>query len=140
MRKLLAKFVGPRKVVTSNVSGYLLLRSLAALRPLRRRTLRFAEERAAMDAWLGLIKQCAPSNYALACELAECQQLASGYGDTLARGKDRLQEVLAYARQGMDAADAASQVRAMREQTLNGVPHPPNAPEQAPPLRAAAAG
>lgn len=138
MRKLLAQFIGPRTVVTSNITGHLLLRSLAALRPLRRRTLRFAEEQAEMDAWLGLIKGCAASNYALACELAECQQLASGYGDTLARGKDRLQEVLDYARRAMHAADAASQVRTMREQTLNGVPHPANAPEQAPPLRAAA--
>ena len=138
LRKLLGMLAKPRKVVTSNLSGHLLLRCVAGLRPLRRGSLRYAEEQTAMAAWLKLIRECAPNNYALACEVAECQQLACGYGDTLARGRRRLEQILAHARQAMRNPRAADQVRTMREETLNGIPRSANAPAEAAPLPAAA--
>ena len=121
-RKLVGKFTGPKKIVSTNVGGYLLLRGIAGLRFMRRRTLRYHQESIAMQEWFNLVKECAQSNYDLACEVALSQELASGYGDTFARGQGNLGRVMADARSAMAEPNAAEQVRAMREAVLNGTP------------------
>ena len=121
-RKLIGKFTGPRRIVSTNVGGYLLLRGIAGLRFMRRRTLRYHQEHAAIQEWFDLVKECAQSDYDLACEVALSQELASGYGDTFARGQNNLNAVLAQARSAMAQPSAAEQVRAMREAVLNGAP------------------
>ena len=136
-RKFIGKFTGPKRVVSTNVGGYLLLRGIAGLRFMRRRTLRYHQEQAAIGEWFDLVKKCARANYDLACEVALSQELASGYGDTFMRGQNNLNAVLDQARSALAEPDAAEQVRTMREAALNGAPEATSA---AKPLPAAAAG
>ncbi len=75
-----------RIVTTSSLSGFLLLYAIAGLRRFRRASLRFALEDARIDAWLAEIARVAALNPALAIEVAQCQRLVKGYGDTHARG------------------------------------------------------
>ncbi|MDB5963732.1 MAG: indolepyruvate oxidoreductase subunit beta family protein, partial [Polaromonas sp.] len=75
-----------RIVQTSSIRGYLLLYTIAAMRPLRPRSLRFGVEHQRIDAWLADIQRLAPSQPALALEVARAQRLVKGYGDTHARG------------------------------------------------------
>jgi indolepyruvate ferredoxin oxidoreductase beta subunit len=85
-------------VKTTSVFGFLLLRSLAWLRPLRRMTARYGEEQALITRWLAAI--CASAardtarNHALALEIALCGRLIKGYGDTHRRGKDNFLRIL----------------------------------------------
>ena len=75
-----------RVVTTSSLSGFLLLYAIAGLRRFRRASLRFALEDARIEAWLAEIARVAARNPALAIEVAQCQRLVKGYGDTHARG------------------------------------------------------
>ena len=136
-RKFIGKFTGPKRVVSTNVGGYLLLRGIAGLRFMRRRTLRYHQEHGAIREWFDLVKECARANYDLACEVALSQELASGYGDTFMRGQNNLNAVLAQARSALAEPNAAEQVCAMREAVLNGAPEAANAAKSLP---AAAAG
>jgi len=52
----------------------------------RRATLRFREENARIEAWLGRIVDLAEQHYSLAVELARAQRLVKGYGETHERG------------------------------------------------------
>jgi indolepyruvate ferredoxin oxidoreductase beta subunit len=73
-------------VKTTSVSGFLKLRLLASLKPVRPRSHRFREEQRAIESWLDLIAQAASRSGDLALEIAECARLVKGYGDTLKRG------------------------------------------------------
>jgi len=72
-------------VKTSSVTGFLMLRLLAALRPLRRMSARYAEEQALIERWLTAI--AAAPDAELALEIALCGRLIKGYGDTNRRAK-----------------------------------------------------
>lgn len=86
-RRLVERLAARGRVVsTSSLRGFLLLWCVAALRPLRRGSLRFQQENQRIEAWLGDIAMAARSNLPLACEMARCQRLVKGYGDTHARG------------------------------------------------------
>ncbi len=74
------------KLQTTSVFGFTALYFLARLRPIRRRSLRFGQEQERIDNWLKAIVEYAPGNYLLACEIAECQQVVKGYGDTHKNG------------------------------------------------------
>jgi indolepyruvate ferredoxin oxidoreductase, beta subunit len=82
----LDRWTGGRQVRTRTVTGYLLLRAVAALRRFRRGTLRYREENARIEAWLQQIARHATGNHALALELARAQRLIKGYGETHERG------------------------------------------------------
>jgi indolepyruvate ferredoxin oxidoreductase beta subunit len=84
-RGLMQKLNVGLHVKTSGVFGFLLLRSLAWLRPLRRMSARYAEEQALIERWLSAIA-AAPAP-ALALEIALCGRLIKGYGDTNRRAK-----------------------------------------------------
>jgi indolepyruvate ferredoxin oxidoreductase beta subunit len=75
-----------RVVETSSLRGYLMLAAVAALRRWRRSTLRYALENARIEDWLAELCAVAPADAALAVEIARCQRLVKGYGDTHARG------------------------------------------------------
>lgn len=64
------------------VGGFIMLRLLAALRPLRRRTSRFADEGQAIERWLGAVRRALAHDVSLAREIAACGQIVKGYGDT----------------------------------------------------------
>lgn len=85
--RLVGRFTRTGRVVrTSTLRGYLLLYAIAALRPLRPRSLRFAQEQERIGEWLAGIRRLAAEQPALALELARAQRLVKGYGDTHARG------------------------------------------------------
>ncbi|HUH86088.1 MAG TPA: indolepyruvate oxidoreductase subunit beta family protein [Stellaceae bacterium] len=71
---------------STSVTGFLRLKLLASLRPWRRRSYRYREEQAAIEAWLGLIAEGAALSGGLALEIALSAGLVKGYGDTHARG------------------------------------------------------
>ena len=106
-------------VNTTSVSGFLTLRSLAVLRPLRRMSARYAEEQALIERWLRAIA-AAPAPE-LALEIALCGRLIKGYGDTNRRAKAnflRIFETLVEGGAVVDSHARALAVRAAREGAL----------------------
>ena len=86
LRGRLSGLTGGRRIRTSTVGGFLLLYTLASLRRWRRGTLRYQEENARIEEWLGDIERLGASHPALAVELARAQRLVKGYGETHERG------------------------------------------------------
>src|SRR5262249_47888906 len=84
-----------RIVKTTSLSGFLLLYAVSRLKPLRRRSLRFAAEQDALAAWLDLVAESARAYYALALEVARMRGLVKGYGDTHERGKAKFDKLAA---------------------------------------------
>jgi indolepyruvate ferredoxin oxidoreductase, beta subunit len=84
--RFLQRFTGGRRIRTSTASGFLLLHLLGGARRWRRGTLRFQEENKRIEEWLGRLALLAPSDPALAVELAKAQRLIKGYGETHERG------------------------------------------------------
>jgi len=82
-------------IKTTSVSGFLLLYALSRLKPLRRRSLRFAAEQAAHAAWLDLVAETARGDYALALQVARMRSLVKGYGDTHERGRAKFDRLAA---------------------------------------------
>jgi indolepyruvate ferredoxin oxidoreductase, beta subunit len=113
-RRWLARLTGGRQIATSSISGFLQLYWLASLRSWRRKTLRYAHEQARIGRWLELIGKAAQQNYALAVEIADCQQLVKGYGETHERGAANFDAILADAHAWRQRAGAADRVRALR--------------------------
>jgi indolepyruvate ferredoxin oxidoreductase, beta subunit len=116
--RLLTRVTGGRKISTSTVSGFALLRTMAALRRFRRGTLRFATENQRIDAWMAQIGEIAPKDYELAVELAECQTLVKGYGDTHERGWDSFSRISTVAAGLVGRVQSAVCLRALREAAL----------------------
>ncbi len=107
-----------RIVQTSSIRGYLLLYTIAALRPLRRSSLRFQVEHQRMDDWLATITRLAPTQPALALEVARSQRLVKGYGDTHARGWRSYQRVMAKLPQLQAMPQGAQQLHALSQAAL----------------------
>ncbi len=73
---------------STSLWGYLMLRALARLRPLRPRSLRYAQEHEALAAWLGAVCGLLPRSPACARALAGLPQVLKGYGETQSRGRE----------------------------------------------------
>jgi indolepyruvate ferredoxin oxidoreductase, beta subunit len=86
-----------RIVKTSSLGGFLLLYAVAALRGIRRGTLRFAVEHERIREWLATIAGLAQNHPEMALEVARSQRLVKGYGDTHARGWRNYQRLIAVA-------------------------------------------
>lgn len=119
---------GPRKVVerltqkgrviqTSSLRGYLMLRTVAAMKRWRRSTIRYADENRRIEEWLGRIADIAARNPELALEVAQCQRLVKGYSDTHERGLRNYDTVMA-ALQRAGAAIAPATLRELRDAAL----------------------
>jgi indolepyruvate ferredoxin oxidoreductase beta subunit len=118
-RGLVSRIAGKGRIVqTSSLRGYLLLYAIASLRRMRRSTLRFAEERARIEAWLGQIRETAPADRALAVEIAACQRLVKGYSDTHTRGMRNFQTMMAALPALRGKPDASGRLRGLRELAL----------------------
>lgn len=117
-QRWMTRFTGGRQIATSSVGGFLQLYWLAGLRRWRRKTLRYAQEQFRIVRWLELIGQVAPQNYALAVEIADCQQLVKGYGETHERGTASFDAILADVKGRLGAVDAAGRVRTLRAAAL----------------------
>jgi indolepyruvate ferredoxin oxidoreductase beta subunit len=116
--RLLAKLTGGRRISTSTISGFVLLRCIGFLRKARRGTLRYSIENQRIEAWLAQIAGIAPRDYAVAVELAECQTLVKGYGDTHERGWSSFSQIVALAPVLAGSFDSAARLRALREAAL----------------------
>jgi len=112
----LARFTPGLHLHTTSIHGFLLLRTLASLRPLRRASSRFREEQAIIERWLAAIANAA-QDQALATEIALCGRLIKGYGDTHQRGKDNFLRILEALVEGKAGAKA-EEVRLAREAAL----------------------
>jgi indolepyruvate ferredoxin oxidoreductase, beta subunit len=117
-RGVLMRFTAGRRISTTSISGFALLRSIAALRRFRRGSLRYQIENQRMEAWLQQIMEIAPRNYDLAVELAECQTLVKGYGDTHERGWSSFSQITALAMNLVGESEGAARLRALREAAL----------------------
>lgn len=104
---------------THTVAGFVLLRVLAALRPLRRVGLRYADEQHAIERWLAAVTRGCAAGWGLGHEVALCGRLVKGYGATNERGKATLAHVLDHVADGDEpAAERAAAVRAARDAAL----------------------
>jgi indolepyruvate ferredoxin oxidoreductase beta subunit len=97
-----------KTVKTTSIGGFILLYALARLKPLRRKSFRFAQEQTAIEAWLDLVTQAAAADYALAVEVARARSLVKGYGDTLERGRAKFVKICALVPQMAGRENAAA--------------------------------
>jgi indolepyruvate ferredoxin oxidoreductase beta subunit len=103
----------PLHIRSDSVTGLLLLRSLAALKRLRRRGARYAQEQAAIERWLDAVVGAARVDWPHAMEFALCARLVKGYGATNERGKRNLAHILEH----LARADASA-IREARDAAL----------------------
>ena len=120
---LLRNFIGlfckrGRKINTTSISGFLLLYLIAARRIVRRSTLRYKTETAAMETWLATVLDCAVTDYDLAVEIAECQRLIKGYGETHERGRAGFNRIMRELEALRNHPNAAARVRELRDAAL----------------------
>ena len=111
------------RVRSDTVLGFALLRSLAALKPLRRRGWRWREEQRRIDDWLALCAAAARRDAALGAEVAALAGLVKGYGETWHRGFANYRRIVdALVRPWLAAErapeDAALRLRAAREAAM----------------------
>ena len=116
--RTLSRFTAGRRISTSTIGGFALLRGLAALRRFRRNSLRYQIENQHMESWLRQIAEVAPASYELAIELAECQTLVKGYGDTHERGWASFSRISALVSALIGDPQGASSLRGLREAAL----------------------
>jgi indolepyruvate ferredoxin oxidoreductase, beta subunit len=98
-------------IQSTGLTGFLMLRCLAALRPLRRSMSRYADEQRLIERWLAAV--AGAKDVAAAAELAACGRLIKGYSDTHRRGQANLVRIL----DTLGGADAAA-IREAREAAL----------------------
>ena len=106
-----------RVVTTSSLSGFLMLYAVAAMKRWRRSTTRFAAEDAAIVAWLACVAETAARQPELAVEVAQCQRLVKGYGDTHERGVRHFDMLMAVVRRAGTTLAPAT-LRELREAAL----------------------
>ncbi|MGQ0656167.1 MAG: DUF6537 domain-containing protein, partial [Betaproteobacteria bacterium] len=102
-------------IKTSSLSGWLLVRSLAWLKPWRPLSYRYREEQQLIERWLGLIADAAKRDLPLAREIAECARLVKGYGETHRRGKANFLALLDALVENPATADVGEQAKAIRK-------------------------
>lgn len=74
--------------------GYLLMKGLSMLRPLRPLSLLYRERQALIVRWLELVRDAAQRSQPLALEVARSAELLKGYATTLDRTQDAFERVL----------------------------------------------
>jgi len=102
-------------IKTSGVFGYLMVRSLAWLKPWRPHSHRYQEEQKLIERWLARVGEAARRSPALALEVAECATLLKGYGETHRRGKANFLAILDALVENPATADPAAQAKAIRK-------------------------
>jgi indolepyruvate ferredoxin oxidoreductase, beta subunit len=100
---------------TSGVFGYLLVRSLAWLKPWRPHSYRYGEEQRLIERWLALVADAAKRDLALALEVAACANLIKGYGETHRRGKANFLVIVDALMENPPTADPREQAGAIRK-------------------------
>ena len=119
-RRFVERFTRSGRVhKTSSIRGFLMLYFVAALKPTRRRTLRFAAEQTFLRDWLHTILIVALTNYRLAVEIALARTLVKGYSDTHERGRQRYDLLIQMLPQIMDTFDPATTMAQLRKAALS---------------------
>ncbi len=117
--RLLKRHTRAGRIIRSNrLGGFLLLYGVATLRSIRRRSLRYQREQAEIGAWLESIATHVPKDYELACEIAACQNLVKGYGDTHARGLANYRRIMSAVPGLAGRSDAAKCLAELRQAAL----------------------
>lgn len=118
-RRLEPFFARGRHVEITGLRWFLVLRLLAALRPLRRGSLRYAIEQERIGRWLALAARAARSDVDAAVEILGCQALVKGYSDTFERGIANVEAILsAVESKVLGTPDAAGKIASLREAAL----------------------
>ncbi|WP_068085229.1 indolepyruvate oxidoreductase subunit beta family protein [Novosphingobium rosa] len=112
-RWLEGRFTKGRHARTTGLRWFLLLRMVAALRGWRPRSLRYAQEQARIGEWLDAIATVTARDNTKAIEIARCQRLIKGYGDTFERGLDNFRWIMER-----HADVDCEQIREWREKAL----------------------
>ncbi len=107
------------KIQTTSFWGYTVLYVLARLQPIRRRSLRFGQEQARIDAWLGRVRAHAATNPDLAYEIVQCQQVVKGYGETHANGMRNFNAMMDALPRLADDPNAAQRLANLRKLALS---------------------
>ncbi len=107
-----------RRVQTTSLRGFLLLNTLAALKPARRISLRYSLETQRIETWLNTIASVAPVNYMLACEITGLQRLIKGYGDTHARGLQNYEKIMTVYKSFETMPLAHKQLKTLKDAAL----------------------
>jgi indolepyruvate ferredoxin oxidoreductase beta subunit len=107
-----------RKVKTSSIRGFMLLYIVASMKPLRSRTLRWADEQARQTDWLARVVEIAREDYALAVEVAHLIGLVKGYGDTQERGREKYQTLMALILKLRERSNAAVELAGLRKAAM----------------------
>ncbi|HKM87998.1 MAG TPA: indolepyruvate oxidoreductase subunit beta family protein [Xanthobacteraceae bacterium] len=113
-----------RRVRSGTIRWFLMLYVLAALKPIRRKTLRHKRETAHLEQWLSLAAAHVAQNYDLAVEIVNARRLVKGYSDTHARGQSKFDRVVGAVPQLAARADGADWLRRLRDAALldeNGI-------------------
>jgi indolepyruvate ferredoxin oxidoreductase, beta subunit len=116
MRRVMDRMTRKGRVVkTSSLRGFLLLSLVAALKPLRPRSLRYGVEQKHLEDWLATVQRLAGGNYDLAIEVAAARNLVKGYGDTHERGRARFETLMGLLPVLAERSDGAAQLAALRK-------------------------
>jgi indolepyruvate ferredoxin oxidoreductase beta subunit len=109
------------RIRSTNISGYLLLRTLASLRWWRPYTWRFQEETARIERWLQAIARAGARDLMLGLEIAACGQIVKGYGETHARATSNFDLIASryFGEASEDPAALARAIRSAREAALS---------------------
>jgi indolepyruvate ferredoxin oxidoreductase beta subunit len=103
---------------TSSVTGYTMLSTMARLRPLRPRSLRFVREQAAIEAWLEQALSVGPHEPEFAREIVECQRVLKGYGATYEHGNDSFDKLMTAARALAGTPKASARLAGLRSAAM----------------------
>jgi indolepyruvate ferredoxin oxidoreductase beta subunit len=118
-RGFVGRFANRGRIVrTSSIRGFLLLYAVASFRGIRRRSLRYGVEMARIAEWMKRVESVGGRDPALALEIARCQKLVRGYGDTHARGWGNFQRLMQTVDRLPPGALSAAALRALRDAAL----------------------
>ena len=118
-RRLAERFTKSGRVLkTSTIPGFLMLYAVAALKPTRRRSLRFKAEQSFLENWLREVLNVASRDYQLAVEIALTRTLVKGYSDTHERGRARYDLLMQLLPKIMETPDAAKTLAGLRKTAL----------------------
>jgi indolepyruvate ferredoxin oxidoreductase beta subunit len=106
-----------RVIRTSSLRGFLLLYLLAGMKRWRRSSLRHQREERRIEDWLARIAAAAAISPQLATEVAQCQRLVKGYGETHERGWRNYEVLMAAVERG-GARLAPATLRELRDAAL----------------------
>ncbi len=108
------KLSWPMAVRSTTISGYLTLKLLSKLRPLRRFSYRYGSEQAAIETWLADLAAVRDKDPGLALEIARNARLIKGYGDTHERSRAAYDGV----RESLLRGDSAEKIAEARTRAL----------------------